>query len=122
MISRRFAGIGVMTMAAFGLLAAGCSQGVRKPQPAVPAQKTALTGIPVCDRYLDSYLACHRAAATYPQSSLQTHYQAMRDTLLQEAGDPRVRPYLANRCVVLAQELQASLQGRSCASAATTPR
>jgi hypothetical protein len=102
-------------LVAVGLLVAGCGQEVRKPQATVPLQKAALTGIPACDSYLDSYLACHRAAGTYAADTLQTHYQAMRDTLLQEAHDPGVRPYLANRCMGLAQQLQASLQGRACA-------
>lgn len=121
-ISVRFIDIGVVTVAAFGLLIAGCSQGVRKPQPTVSAKKTALTGIAACDSYLDSYVACHRAAGTYPENTLQTHYQAMRDTLLQEAGDPGVRPYLANRCLVLTQQLQASLQGRACTPPSATSR
>jgi len=111
-ISDRFLGIGML--AATGLLVAGCGQGVRKPLPTPPPQKVALTGIPACDSYLDSYLACHRAAGTYAADTLQTHYQAMRDTLSQEANDPAVRPYLANRCIGLAQQLQASLQGRAC--------
>jgi hypothetical protein len=113
-ISSRFLGIGMLI--AVGLLVTGCGQGVRKPQPAVSPQKAALTGIPACDSYLDSYLACHRAAGTYAADTLQTHYQAMRDTLLQQASDPGVRPYLANRCMGLAQQLQASLQGRACTS------
>lgn len=111
-ISGRFLGIGML--AAVALLVAGCGQGVRKPHPTAPSQKAALTGIPACDSYLDSYLACHRAAGTYTPDTLQTHYQAMRDTLLQEANDPGVRPYLANRCMGLTQQLQASLQGRAC--------
>lgn len=121
-ISCRFIDLGVITVAVLGLFTAGCSQPVRKSQSIVFAQKSALTGIAACDSYLNSYLACHRAAGTYPENTLQTHYQAMRDTLLQEAGDPGVRPYLANRCAVLARQSQASLQGRSCTSPSTTPR
>lgn len=113
-ILSRFSGIGMLV--ALALVLAGCGQGVRKPQPIVSPQKATLTGIPACDSYLDSYLACHRAAGTYTADTLQTHYQAMRDTLLQEANDPGVRPYLANRCVGLAQQLQATLQGRACTS------
>jgi hypothetical protein len=111
-ISSRFFGTGMLV--ALALSVAGCGQGVRKPQPSVPSQKAALTGIPACDSYLDSYLACHRAAGTYTAEALQTHYQTMRDTLLQEANDPGTRPYLANRCLGLTQQLQASLQGRAC--------
>lgn len=116
----RLLDIGVLV--ALGLLLSGCGQGVRKPQPIVPPQKITLTGIPACDSYLNSYLACHRAAGTYPADSLQTHYQTMHDTLLQEASDPGVRPYLANRCMGLAQQLQESLQGRSCTAPNTTSR
>lgn len=117
---------GISMLAALALLLTGCGQRVRKPQPLVSPQKAALTGIPACDSYLDSYLTCHRAAGTYTADTLQTHYQAMRDTLLQEANDPGVRPYLASRCVGLTQQLQATLQGRACtlpnvANAPTTP-
>jgi hypothetical protein len=42
----------------------------------------------------------------------------MRLSLQQGAGDPRVRPYLANRCLGLTQQLQATLQGRSCTAQA----
>jgi len=121
-IPGRFIGIAAAALAASGLLITGCSQGVHKPQPAVSAKKNALTGIAACDSYLDSYLACHRAAGTYPENTLQTHFQTMRDTLLQEAGDPSVRPYLANRCLVLTQQLQASLQGRTCTRPSATSR
>jgi hypothetical protein len=121
---RRFTDLGVVTVAALALLLAGCGPGVRKSQPAVPAQKTeAFTGIPACDTYLNSYLACHRAAGTYPgDAALQTHYQAMRDTLLQEANDPGVRPYLANRCAGLTRQMQDALQGRSCSTQNTASR
>lgn len=120
---RRSTDIGVVTVAVLGLLLAGCGQGVRKPQQTVPAQKTeGLTGIPACDSYLKSYLACHRTAGTSPADALQAHYQTMRDTLLQEASDPAVRPYLANRCAGLAKQMQDVLQGRSCAAPSTASR
>lgn len=92
----------------------GCSHAVKKPVPPPTSSAAAHTGIPACDAYLNSYLACHSAAGTYPADALQTHYQAMRDTLLQEASDPGVRPYLANRCQGLTQQLRDALQGRSC--------
>jgi hypothetical protein len=96
------------------LLLFGCSHSVKKPAPPATSGASASTGIAACDAYLGTYLACHRAAGTYPADTLQTHYQAMRDTLLQEAGDPGVRPYLASRCQGMAQQLRDALQGRPC--------
>jgi hypothetical protein len=112
---------------AMGVLLSGCGHALRKTPPGIsPAKTEASTGIPACDSYLNNYLACHRAAGIYTANVLQTHYQSMRDTLLQEAGDPRVRPYLANRCLGLSQQLRDALQGRSCTPAhtsnPTTPR
>jgi hypothetical protein len=95
------------------LLMAGC-HAVKKTAPAPSAGTATTTGIPACDSYLAHYEACHGAAGIYPAATLQAHYQAMRDTLLQEAGDPHVRPYLAARCQGLAQQMRDTLQGRSC--------
>jgi hypothetical protein len=98
---------------ALALLLAGCSHAARKVTlPSPPPAPT--TGISPCDAYLDSYLACHRAAGLYTPDTLQAHYQAMRSSLLQEANDPRTRPYLANRCMGLKAQLSAALNGRSC--------
>jgi hypothetical protein len=97
----------------------GCSHAVKKPAPRAATE--AMTGIPACDSYLDSYVACHRAAGIYPPETLSAHYQVMRDTLLQESSDPHVRPYLANRCQSLSQQLRDTLQSRSCSPAAVTP-
>lgn len=94
----------------------GCSHAVKKPAPPVTSNTQAITNIPACDAYLNSYLACHRAAGIYQADALQTHYQVMRDTLLQEAGDPLARPYLANRCMGLSQQLRDALQGQTCTS------
>ena len=96
------------------LILSGCSHAVKKPVPSIAPNTQAITGIPSCDAYLNNYLACHRAAGIYQSDVLQTHYQEMRDTLLQEAGDQRVRPYLANRCMGLSQQLHDALQGRTC--------
>jgi hypothetical protein len=103
-----------------GLLG-GCSQAARKeaPPPPVNAQQAVDIGIPACNAYLNSYLACHRAAQVFPADTLQSHYQAMLSSLQQSAADPQVRPYLAGRCVALRQQLEMTLQGRSC-SAPTT--
>ncbi|GAB2585288.1 hypothetical protein GCM10027066_28160 [Dyella jejuensis] len=99
----------------------GCNQAIRKPAaPAQPPKPAIITGIPACDSYLNSYIACHRAASIYSPETLAGHYQAMRSSLLHDANDPRVRPYLANRCAGLTQQLNAVLQGHSCASPQTT--
>lgn len=98
------------------LLLAGCNHAVKKPVPSITPSTQTITGIPACDAYLNNYLACHRTAGIYQPDALQTHYQEMRDTLLQEAGDQRVRPYLANRCMGLSQQLHDALQGRACST------
>ena len=92
-----------------GLLLAACA--TPPPRPTAPV---AVTGVASCDAYLSSYLACHRAAAIYPADQLQAHYQAMRDSLLQAAQDPRTRPYLDARCRLLSSQMSQVLQGRSC--------
>lgn len=97
----------------------GCGHTVKKPIPPATPSTPAITGIAPCDAYLNTYLTCHRAAGTYPAEMLQTHYQAMRDTLLQEASDPGVRPYLASRCQGLTQQLHDALQGRACTDQAS---
>ncbi|RDS80306.1 hypothetical protein [Dyella psychrodurans] len=101
---------------ALGLLLAGCGHATRKVTlpPPPPPKPVAATGISPCDAYLDSYLACHRAAEIYTPDTLQAHYQAIRTGLLQDANDPRTRPYLANRCMGLQAQLSAALKGRSC--------
>lgn len=98
------------------LLLTACSHATRKVTlpPAPPPKPVTVTGISPCDAYLDSYLACHRAAGIYTPDTLQTHYQAIRSGLLQDANDPRTRPYLANRCMGLQAQLSAALKGRSC--------
>ncbi|WP_233841964.1 hypothetical protein [Dyella sp. 2HG41-7] len=105
----------VIAITALSLLTA-CSHVAQKPvslPPAVAKGQTS-TGIPGCDAYLNNYLACHEAAGIYDRGLLQTHYQTMRETLLQEASDPSVRPYLADRCAGLTRQLNDALQGRSC--------
>lgn len=98
------------------LLLVGCSHTVRPARQHPPSARIANhTGINACDNYLDTYLACHRAAGIYSPDVLQLHYQAIRDTLLREAADLRVRPYLSERCIGLAQQMDAALQGHPCA-------
>jgi hypothetical protein len=110
-----------------GLLG-GCGHAARKEMPPplpISVQPAVDIGIPACNAYLNSYLACHRAAHIFPADTLQSHYQAMLSDLQQSAADPQVRPYLAARCVGLRQQLDITLQGRSCeapAAAGTTPQ
>jgi major membrane immunogen (membrane-anchored lipoprotein) len=83
------------------------------------------TGIPACDDYLSSYLACHRAAAIYAPNQLQSRYEAMRTSLLRDSENPDIRPQLAARCNSLATQLRQALHGKSCAetpaAASSTP-
>ena len=73
------------------------------------------TGIPVCDDYLASYMACHRAAAIFSPDQLPARYQAMRTSLLLDSENPDIRPQLAARCSSLASQLREALHGKSCA-------
>jgi hypothetical protein len=83
------------------------------------------TGIPACDDYLSSYMACHRAAGVYSPSQLPARYQAMRTSLLLDSENPEVRPQLAARCNSLSSTLREALHGKSCAEnpppASSTP-
>ena len=78
------------------------------------AATAASTGIDSCDAYLSSYLACHRSAQIYPSDQLDSRYQAMRDSLQQQAQDPAIRPQLGERCRLLSTQLQTALAGKSC--------
>ncbi|GGY16958.1 hypothetical protein GCM10008098_05540 [Rhodanobacter panaciterrae] len=83
------------------------------------------TGIPACDDYLSSYLACHRAAAIFAPDQLQSRYEAMRTSLLRDSENPDIRPQLGARCNSLATQLRQALHGKSCAAtpaaASSTP-
>lgn len=83
------------------------------------------TGIPACDDYLTSYMACHRAAGVFTASQLPARYQAMRTSLLLDSENPDIRPQLAARCNSLASSLRDALHGKSCtvtpAPASSTP-
>lgn len=99
--------------------AARPAEGAQREERAAPETATQLpdqTGIPACDDYLASYVACHRAAAIYKPDQIQGHYEAMRTSLLRDAGDARVRPNLAARCQSLANQLRQALHGKSCAA------
>lgn len=73
------------------------------------------TGVPACDDYLSSYIACHRAAHIFAPGQLPQRYQAMRESLLQDSKNPDIRPQLAVRCNSLATQLREALHGKSCA-------
>jgi hypothetical protein len=79
------------------------------------------TGIPACDDYLASYVACHRAAAIYKPDQIQGRYEAMRTSLLRDSQDPKIRPNLAARCNSLASQLREALHGKSCAGSPAAP-
>jgi hypothetical protein len=104
-----------------GLLA-GCSHAARQapPAPTPAAPQTVDIGVPSCNAYLNRYLACHRAAHIFSDDTLESHYQTLLSSLQQSASDPLVRPYLANRCQGMSQQLDAVLQGRPCTAPAAT--
>lgn len=114
------------------LLLAACSQQPVRQTPAPPAEThhhvrplstgaeatpgslPSRTGIPACDAYLSTYIACHRAASIFAPGQLQDRYEMMRDSLLRDSQDPDIRPQLANRCESLEQSLHEALHGKSC--------
>jgi len=123
------------TMLSGMLLSTGCAEH-RHPRPAPSpapitgasanaADNTAAlmekTGIPACDDYLSTYLACHRAAGSYPEEQLLSRYEAMHASLLHDSQAPEIRPQLANRCHSLSSQLQQALHGKSCVAASDTP-
>lgn len=93
------------------LLLAGCAAQPGKPSSA-PAPGG--TGITRCDDYLASYRACHRAAGIFAADEIESHYQAMRRSLLEESRDPAVRPQLSARCELLTRTLREALHDRPC--------
>lgn len=90
----------------------------RTTRATAPSSTTATlpqeTGIPACDDYLSSYLACHRAAKIYAPDQLQYRYEAMRTSLLRDSQNPDIRPQLGARCNSLANQLRQALHGKSC--------
>ena len=72
------------------------------------------TGIPSCDDYLASYMSCHAAAGVYSPDQLQSRYQEMRTSLLQDSVDPTKRPLMGARCTSLAKQMRDTLQGKAC--------
>ncbi len=87
------------------------------PTEALPDQ----TGIPACDNYLATYIACHQVAGIYQPDQIEGRYEAMRESLLRDSLDPDIRPQLGNRCTSLASQLHQALHGKSCATAPAAP-
>ena len=93
-----------------------------RPHPAVAARSAPRiasklpeqTGIPACDDYLASYMACHRAAQIFTPDQLPARYEAMRTSLLRDSMNPDIRPQLAARCNSLATQLRQALHGKAC--------
>jgi hypothetical protein len=79
------------------------------------------TGIPACDDYLASYVSCHAVAGVYSPDQLQSRYQDMRTSLLQDSVDPNTRPQLGARCTALAKQLRETLKGKACAPVSPAP-
>ena len=71
-------------------------------------------GIPSCDAYLGTYMACHRVAGIFPPGQLGYYYANMCETLWRDAHDPAMRPQLANCCKLLMISLHRALHGKSC--------
>lgn len=96
------------------------SSAATKPRPTTPAQPEtssnlpAKTGIAACDDYLASYVACHQAAGIYAPDQIETRYDQMRHSLIEDSQDPDMRPQLGTRCVALANQLHQVLHGKSC--------
>lgn len=82
------------------------------------------TGIPACDDYLATYVACHQAANIFAPDQLQERYQMMRTSLLRDSLNPDIRPQLSSRCLSLSNQLHQALHGKSCnapADSTSTP-
>lgn len=96
------------------------SRATAAPKPVEPSLPSS-TGIPACDDYLASYVACHRAANIFPPDQVEPRYQTMRDTLLRDSEDPTARPQLQARCTSLSSTLREALHGKSCTSVEPIP-
>lgn len=105
-----------------GSRAAGAGAGTTTSKPRTGTVTTSggsplpnSTGIPACDDYLASYMSCHAAAGVYAPDQLQSRYQDMRTSLLQDSVDPAKRPLMGARCTALAKQMRETLKGKSCA-------
>jgi hypothetical protein len=63
---------------------------------------------------LASYVACHRAAGIYAPDQIESRYDQMRHSLIEDSQDPDMRPQLGTRCAALANQLHQVLHGKSC--------
>lgn len=96
--------------------AAASSTRTHRDTGAAPADDQATTGIPACDDYLASYRACHQVAKVYAPDQIESRYQMMRKSLLDDSRNPSIRPQLSERCNALASSLRQALHGQSCAA------
>ena len=84
------------------------------PSEQLPPAPDGMVGVALCDQYLSTYKACHRAAGIFAPGQLDARYQLMRDTLLRDARDPVKRAALDERCRALSRQLEQALHGKSC--------
>lgn len=92
-----------------------------KPKAAAGEALPDQTGIPACDNFLNSYIACHQVAGIYAPDQVEGHYEDMRNSLLRDSLNPDIRPQLGNRCTSLANSLHQALHGKSCAPQPVAP-
>lgn len=94
---------------------------VAKPKTTRTETLPEQTGVPACDNYLATYIACHQVAGIYQPDQIEGRYEAMRESLLRDSLDPDIRPQLGNRCTSLANQLHQALHGKSCATQPAAP-
>lgn len=97
------------------------SRTAAKPKVARTEALPDQTGVPACDNYLATYVACHQVAGIYQPDQIEGRYEAMRESLLRDSLDPDIRPQLGNRCTSLANQLHQALHGKSCATQPAAP-
>lgn len=100
---------------------ASTTRTVAKPKSARAEALPDQTGVPACDNYLATYVACHQVAGIYQPDQIEGRYEAMRESLLRDSLDPDIRPQLGNRCTSLASQLHQALHGKSCATQPAAP-
>ncbi|MBS7458729.1 hypothetical protein [Coralloluteibacterium stylophorae] len=72
------------------------------------------TGIGVCDAYLERYRRCHAVIGAYRADQIEGRYQALRDKLLERVATPEGADRAAAECRMLADAMDAALEGRAC--------
>ena len=87
------------------------------PEPSTPvAQKTAaVTGVAVCDDYLNKYEAClHDKLPEATRAQFQTSLDAMRSSWVQLAANPQTAAALENACVQAKSSAAVAMQAYGC--------